>query len=60
VEADGFAFHSDRVAYRRDRERLNELEQLGGRVLRFTWEDVVARPEHVLALVQECLDQAAA
>ena len=60
VEADGFAFHSDRVAYRRDRERLNDLERLGWRVLRFTWEDVVARPEHVLALVQECLAQPAA
>ena len=60
VEADGYAFHSDRAAYRRDRERLNELERLGWRVLRFTWEDVVSRPEHVLALVQECLAQQAA
>ena len=59
VEADGFAFHSDRAAYRRDRERLNELELLGWRVLRFTWEDVVGRPDHVLALVRECLAQAA-
>ena len=54
VEADGFAFHSDRAAYRRDRERLNELERLGWRVLRFTWEDVVGRPDQVLALVRDC------
>lgn len=60
VEADGFAFHSDRAAYRRDRERLNDLERCGWRVLRFTWEDVVHRPEHVLALVQECLARQAA
>ena len=60
VEADGFAFHSDRAAYRRDRERLNDLERLGWRVLRFTWEDVVSRPDHVLALVLECLVPAAA
>ncbi len=53
VEADGFAFHSDRAAYRRDRERLNQLERLGWRVLRVTWEDVVHRPEHVVALVRE-------
>ena len=53
VEADGFAFHSDRLAYRRDRERLNELERLGLRVLRFTWEDVMSRPDHVVALVRE-------
>lgn len=55
VEADGFAFHSDRDAYRRDRTRMNELERLGWRVLRFTWEDVVSRPPYVLALVRDCL-----
>jgi very-short-patch-repair endonuclease len=60
VEADGFAFHFDRAAYRADRERLNALERLGWRVLRFTWEDVVGRPEHVLALVRDCLDGLAA
>jgi very-short-patch-repair endonuclease len=59
VEADGFAFHSDRAAYRRDRERFNDLERLGWRVLRFTWEDVVSRPEHVLAMVRSCLAAAA-
>lgn len=36
VEVDGFAFHSDRVAYRRDREKMNDLERLGWRVLRVT------------------------
>ena len=60
VEADGFAYHSDREAYRRDRERLNQLERLGWRVLRFTWEDVMSRPEHVIALVRDCLRAAAA
>jgi hypothetical protein len=60
VEADGFAFHSDRAAYRRDRERLNELERLGWRVLRFTWEDVRSRPLHVVTLVLGCLARAAA
>lgn len=59
VEADGFAFHSDREAYRNDRRRLNELERLGWRVLRFSWEDVVDRPESVVALVRACLLQAA-
>lgn len=59
VEADGFAFHSDRVAYRRDRERMNHLERLGWRVLRFTWEDVVGRPQHVVELVRRCLVPAA-
>lgn len=55
VEADGYAFHSDRAAYRRDRERTNALVRLGWNVLRFTWEDVRGRPEHVVAVVRECL-----
>jgi hypothetical protein len=59
VELDGYAFHNDRLSYRRDRERLNGLERLGWRVLRFTWEDVVGRPEHVLALLQDVLALAA-
>ena len=59
VEADGYAFHSDRAAYRRDRERMNHLERLGWRVLRFTREDVVGRPQHVVELVRRCLDLAA-
>jgi len=60
VEADGYAFHSDRLAYRRDRERMNELERLGWRVLRITWEDVRQRPLGVVELVTECLTQGAA
>jgi very-short-patch-repair endonuclease len=60
VEADGFAFHADRGSYRRDRERQNDLERLGWRVLRFTWEDVQGRPEYVVALVRGCLETAAA
>jgi very-short-patch-repair endonuclease len=59
VEADGFAFHSDRAAYRRDRERLNRLVAAGWRPLRVTWEDVVDRPSHVVELVRECLRTAA-
>lgn len=59
VEADGYAFPSDRSAYRRDRERANQLSSLGWTVLRFTWEDVTDRPGHVVALVAQCLSPAA-
>jgi very-short-patch-repair endonuclease len=59
VEADGFAYHSDRASYRHDRERLNDLERLGWRVLRFTWEDVVGRPDYVVAMVRAVLEGAA-
>lgn len=57
VEVDGFAYHSDRDAYRRDRDRLNALGHLGWQVLRFTWEDVVHRPEHVVGLVRSMLER---
>lgn len=59
VEADGFAFHSDRDSYRSDRRRLNRLELLGWRVLRFSWEDVVGQPDAVAAAVRAGLAQAA-
>jgi very-short-patch-repair endonuclease len=59
VEADGFAFHSERDAYRHDRARGNELVRLRWRVLRFTYEDVIGRPGHVVDLVRECLGSAA-
>jgi hypothetical protein len=56
VEADGFAFHADRRRYRDDRRRGNALVLAGWRVLRFTWEDVVQHPEHVVACVRAALD----
>jgi hypothetical protein len=60
VEADGYAFHSSRDDYRRDRRRMNELERLGWRVLRFSWEDVTQRPDHVVGLVRACMQLALA
>ncbi len=48
VEADGFAWHSDRASYRRDRRRLNALTLAGWSVLRVSWEDVMSSPAYVL------------
>lgn len=47
VEAESFAFHSDRQALRRDCERYNLLGRHGWTVYRFTWEHVMSRPEYV-------------
>jgi very-short-patch-repair endonuclease len=52
IEADGFAFHADRAAYRNDRRRANVLAERGHVLLRFTWEDVRGRPAWVLAQVE--------
>ena len=51
VEIDGRAHHSDELAFQRDRSRQNRLVALGCRVLRFTWDDLVHRPENVAAAV---------
>jgi very-short-patch-repair endonuclease len=56
VETDGFAFHSDRAAYRKDRRRLNSLQLAGWVVLRFSWEDVLHHPDYVV----ECISAAIA
>ena len=51
VEVDGFAFHSSRDAFERDRERDADLQAHGLRVIRVTWRRLVERPESVAALL---------
>lgn len=55
IEADGFAFHSDREAYRNDRRRATALARDGWTLLRFTYEDAVHAPERVAAIVSDVI-----
>ena len=55
VEADGRAYHSSALAVVEDRRRQNALLTDGWLILRFTWDDVVHRPEYVLATVRNAL-----
>jgi very-short-patch-repair endonuclease len=55
IELDGFEHHSSRADYRSDRRRCNALTVKGYRVLRFSWEDVVATPERVVSIVREAV-----
>lgn len=49
IEIDGFAFHSAPQEFQRDRTRQNLLVRHGWRkVLRFTWDDLTARPQYVI------------
>lgn len=59
VEADGFAFHSSREDYRRDRRKGVEYARLGLLVLRFSWEQVVGAPDEVVAAVRDAVRHAA-
>ncbi|GAB7192369.1 hypothetical protein NUM3379_30780 [Kineococcus sp. NUM-3379] len=53
VETDGFGFHADRASFRTDRRRDAELTRRGFVVLRFGFEDVVHRPDSLLAVVRD-------
>ena len=55
VETDGYDHHSDRAAFRADRRRQNALVQAGYRVVRFSWDDVVHRPDYVIGSVRSLL-----
>jgi very-short-patch-repair endonuclease len=55
IEIDGFAHHSSREAFQRDRTRQNRLVALGWTVLRFTWADVVKNPSHVARLIERAV-----
>ena len=59
IEVDGFAYHSARDRYQGDRTRQNLLVTGGWTVLRFTWEDVIARPGQVVATIRSALARAA-
>lgn len=57
VEGDGYEFHANREAYRKDRRRGNGLTVGGRPLLRFTYEDVRGRPLWVIDQVQRALGQ---
>jgi very-short-patch-repair endonuclease len=55
IEADGYRYHSGRVAWQRDLERRNALTSRGWRVIHVTWKDVVLEGERVAADIRRAL-----
>jgi very-short-patch-repair endonuclease len=55
VEIDGYAFHSSRAAFERDRLRDAELQALGFRVMRVTWRQIAEEPHALLARIAQAL-----
>ena len=56
LEAEGYAFHAaDRRDFDRDLNRYDELVRIGWVVLRFNWEQVLFRPEWVIAVIRDVL-----
>lgn len=56
VEIDGWAYHSDRDRFQRDRTRQNRLVAAGWTVLRFTWDDLTTRPGEFLSAVTKMIN----
>lgn len=49
VEVDGFAYHSTREAFERDRRKDADLQALGLRTARVTYRQIAAEPEATIA-----------
>ncbi|MFL5817627.1 MAG: endonuclease domain-containing protein [Conexibacter sp.] len=58
VEVDGWDAHKTRRAFQHDRTKANALANRGWTVLRFTHDDLVRRPEVVVASVGAQLSRA--
>jgi hypothetical protein len=55
VEADGWATHSTRRAFERDRRRDLALLRAGYRTVRITWRQLTTRPDEVVAALRTAL-----
>jgi very-short-patch-repair endonuclease len=55
VEVDGYAYHSTRQAFERDRARDAALQAAGYRVVRFTWRQIVHEPLAVVVQLSRLL-----
>jgi very-short-patch-repair endonuclease len=55
IEIDGYRTHSSQGTFQTDRTKGNALTNAGWTLLRFTWSDLVDRPEYVLATIRSVL-----
>lgn len=60
AECEGLRFHTTPSQRRRDAERFNRLLAAGHVVRRFTWRDVVERPDYLAHTVADALREAGA
>lgn len=58
VEIEGLRFHTTPAQRQQDAERFNRLTTIA-RVLRFTYRDIIERPDYVVAALRESLSPAA-
>jgi len=58
IEIDGWAWHHTPERFQADRNKQNDLTDIGWTVLRFTWFDLTQRPDEVTRRVRAHLDRA--
>jgi very-short-patch-repair endonuclease len=59
IEAEGFEYHGSRLAWKRDKRRIAQLELAGWRLVFVTWDDVTHRPDDTRARIALALSAAA-
>lgn len=57
IEADGYRYHSGRVAWQRDLERRNRLTSRGWRVIHVTWADITSGGKEIVTDIRRALDE---
>jgi very-short-patch-repair endonuclease len=55
IEAEGYGPHFGKKRRQDDIDRRNVLTNLGWRILHFTWEQIVLRPDEVIATIRDAL-----
>ncbi|SEH55492.1 Very-short-patch-repair endonuclease [Mycolicibacterium rutilum] len=55
IEVDGLGFHSGSDEFHQDRVRQNNIILLRWQVLRFTWLDLTAYPDRVIAIIRAAI-----
>src|SRR5262245_29977339 len=55
VECDGFDWHGNRLAWKRDRRRIARIEDLGWSLVHVTWDDVTQRPEETVSRIRKAI-----
>lgn len=55
VEAESFAWHGDTAALTRDCVRYNDFSLRGWIVIRFSWSQVMFRPDYVISVLSEAV-----
>ena len=57
IEGDSYTHHGTRAAFSSDCDRYNDLVAAGWTVLRFTWEQVMLRPDAVRRVIRETIER---